>query len=86
MKWKGVGMNAHSIYSVLASVLLFVMLLLPMGSTAAEAAETASPLIGQPITNFSLSSSQNRLVNYGPDYYGKYNLIITFFPAAFTPI
>jgi hypothetical protein len=49
-------------------------------------AQTASPLIGQPITNFSLSSSQNRLVNYGPDYYGKYNLIITFFPAAFTPV
>ena len=76
-------MNAHSIYSALASVLLFVIFLLPAGSTAAE---SASPLIGQPITNFSLSSTQDRLVNYGPDYYGKYNLIITFFPAAFTPI
>jgi hypothetical protein len=79
-------MKANPIYAAMASVLLFVVLLFPIGSTAAETAQTASPLIGQPITNFSLSSSQNRLVNYGPDYYGKYNLIITFFPAAFTPV
>jgi len=83
---KGVGMKANSIYAAMASVLLFVVLLFPIGSTTAETAQTASPLIGQPVTNFSLSSSQNRLVNYGPDYYGKYNLIITFFPAAFTPV
>ncbi|HKZ17796.1 MAG TPA: hypothetical protein VJ161_10095 [Geobacteraceae bacterium] len=76
-------MKANSIYAAMASVLLFVVLLFPIGSTAAE---TVSPLIGQPVTNFSLSSTQDRLVNYGPDYYGKYNLIITFFPAAFTPV
>ena len=60
--------------------LFFLLLPLAMG----EAKE--SPLIGQEAVNFSLPSNQDRLVNYADDYYGKYHLIITFFPAAFTPI
>ena len=35
--------------------------------------------------NFTLPSTQDRLINYADEYYGKYHLIITFFPAAFTP-
>jgi hypothetical protein len=83
MLWKGVGMKGKAICTAMTSLLLFALLLFPAGG---KAAETASPFIGQSVTNFNLSSSQDRLVSYGPDYYGKYNLIITFFPAAFTPV
>jgi peroxiredoxin len=55
---------------------------LPLSSFAAE----VKTLIGQETLFFSLSSTQDRLISYLSEYYGKHNLIITFFPAAFTPI
>jgi hypothetical protein len=55
-------------------------------SSGTWAAENESSLVGTTLTNFSLSSSQDRLISYGKDYYGRYYLIITFFPAAFTPV
>jgi hypothetical protein len=42
--------------------------------------------IGQEAPTFQLPSSQDKLVDYYKDYYGKHHLIITFFPAAFTPV
>jgi peroxiredoxin len=42
--------------------------------------------VGDEAPGFTLPSSQDRLVDYYKDYYGKHHLIITFFPAAFTPI
>jgi hypothetical protein len=63
---------------LLAGIVLF--------SGGAEAAEIESPLVGTATTNFSLSSAQDRLIGYGQEYYGKHHLIITFFPAAFTPV
>lgn len=60
----------------------FTLFLLPLA--IGEAKEP--PLVGQEAINFSLPSTQDRLVNYADDYYGKYHLIITFFPAAFTPV
>ncbi len=42
--------------------------------------------VGDEAPAFQLPSSQARLVDYYRDYYGKYHLIITFFPAAFTPV
>ncbi len=62
-------------------ILFFI--LLPLSS--AEAKKKVE-LVGQETTYFSLPSSQDRLISYCDEYYGKYNLIITFFPAAFTPI
>jgi hypothetical protein len=62
---------------------LFILLLIPISN--AEALK-ATELIGRDVLNFTLPSTQDRLVNYIDDYYGKYNLVITFFPAAFTPI
>ena len=41
--------------------------------------------IGKEAPGFTLFSSQDRLVDYYRDYYSKHHLIITFFPAAFTP-
>lgn len=43
-------------------------------------------LIGQEIPNFTLPSTFDRAIHYSEEYYGKHFLIITFFPAAFTPI
>ena len=43
-------------------------------------------LVGQETLFFSLPSNQDRLVEYLKDYYGKYHLVMTFFPAAFTPV
>ena len=64
--------------------LLFIFLFfLPLFN--AEAAKKVN-LVGQETLNFTLPSTQDRLINYAEEYYGKYYLIITFFPAAFTPI
>ena len=68
----------------LISVFLFLAVFCPV--TSAGAAESTSALIGSPTINFSLASTQDRLINYGQEYYGRHNLIITFFPAAFTPV
>jgi len=46
----------------------------------------ASKLIGKETWNFNLASTHDRLINYGDEYYGKSYLIMTFFPAAFTPV
>jgi hypothetical protein len=60
---------------------LVILLLLPLSRVGAK----EPVLVGQETANFSLPSSQDRLINYANEYYGKYHLIITFFPAAFTP-
>ncbi len=62
---------------------LVLLLLLPFYSLAAEKEKT---LIGEETLYFSLPSTQDRLISYVSEYYGKHHLIITFFPAAFTPV
>lgn len=42
--------------------------------------------VGDEAPSFTLPSSQDKLVDYYQDYYGKHHLVITFFPAAFTPV
>ena len=42
--------------------------------------------VGDEAPSFTLPSSQDKLVDYYRDYYGKHHLILTFFPAAFTPV
>jgi len=46
----------------------------------------AQPKVGDEAPSFSLPSSQGKLVDYYRDYYGKHHLVMTFFPAAFTPV
>jgi len=41
--------------------------------------------VGDEAPWFTLPSSEDRLVDYYKDYYGKHHLVMTFFPAAFTP-
>ena|GEM_PF-967221 len=67
--------------------LLFLGFLIFCASADTMAAtKEASSLIGKETWNFNLTSTQDRLMNYGDDYYGKSYLIMTFFPAAFTPV
>jgi len=54
----------------------------PRHSQAAAKTE----LIGKSTIGWYLASTEDRLINYGPEYYGKNYLIMTFFPAAFTPV
>jgi hypothetical protein len=70
-----------------AWIFLFLGLCVFFTSAHAMAAskETAT-LIGKETWNFNLASTQDRLINYGGDYYGKSYLIMTFFSAAFTPV
>lgn len=67
-------------------LLVFVMgLSLP---PALRAAEDAPPLkgIGDSAPIFTLASNQDSLFSYDKDVYGKHHLVLTFFPAAFTPV
>ena len=65
---------------VLLMVTTAVVLCLAMGSARAELK------VGDEAPSFTLPSSRDRLVDYYKDYYGKHHLIMTFFPAAFTPV
>ena len=62
---------------------LLVLLLLPLSNV--EAKERVE-LVGKETLNFTLPSTLDRVINYANEYYGRYHLIITFFPAAYTPI
>jgi len=66
-------------------VVLGVLCLAGMSPSQAQVADSAT-LLGQGAPDFSLPSQQGKLVQYKKDFYGKYNLILTFFPAAFTPV
>jgi hypothetical protein len=62
---------------------LLSLLFLPISNVEAE---KKFELIGRETLNFTLPSTQDRTLNYADEYYGKHHLIITFFPAAFTPV
>ena len=62
---------------------LVLLVLVPISGFAAKQEKS---LVGEEVLYFSLPSSHDRLITYLNEYYGKYNLIMTFFPAAFTPI
>jgi len=64
-------------------LLLIFLILLPLSSVHAK---NKLELVGKETLNFTLPSTQDRLINYADEYYGKHHLIITFFPAAFTPV
>jgi len=42
--------------------------------------------VGDRVSIFSAATSQDTLLSYDRDYYGKHHLILTFFPAAYTPV
>jgi hypothetical protein len=68
---------------ILTVLFLFVLPLLSLSSVEAQKKED---LVGRGTENFTLPSTHDRVINYAGEYYGKYNLVITFFPAAYTPV
>lgn len=42
--------------------------------------------VGDRVPIFSVATSQGTLASYDRDYYGKHHLVLTFFPAAYTPV
>jgi hypothetical protein len=70
-------------FFVLPALLFFIA-----GSIFTPGAGAASPTlkVGDEAPWFTLPSSEDRLVEYYKDYYGKHHLVMTFFPAAFTPV
>ena len=68
--------------TILKSAAMTILLFLPfaMGSAWAQVK------VGDEAPSFTLPSSQDRLVDYYKDYYGKHHLVMTFYPAAFTPV
>jgi hypothetical protein len=67
------------------SVYGILFLLLALGISWADEPAFSSLKIGRDAPWFSLPSSQDRLIDYAKDYFGKHHLVMTFFPAAFTP-
>ena len=64
-------------------LVLVLLLLVPISGFAAKKEKS---LVGEETLYFSLPSTHDRLICYLSEYYGKYHLIMTFFPAAFTPV
>jgi peroxiredoxin len=65
-------------------VVVFVAAHYIYSSPAILAEKKEKSLVGEETLYFSLPSTQDRLISYLNEYYGKHHLIITFFPAAFT--
>jgi len=66
-------------------VLLFLLAVFFLSARDGTAA-AKTELIGKSTIGWFLASTEDRLINYGPEYYEKNYLIMTFFPAAFTPV
>jgi len=75
-------MRKKYIYQGIFLVSLMLFFLSPSLSIAKKKVE----LVGRAAANFTLPSTQDRVINYAEEYYGKHHLIITFFPAAYTPV
>jgi hypothetical protein len=67
-------------FLVMALTAVATLLVLGLGSAWAQLK------VGDEAPSFTLPSSQGKLVDYYTDYYGKHHLVMTFFPAAFTPV
>jgi hypothetical protein len=69
--------------SVLIGLFVLALFLLPLSEAKAQ---KPSPLFGRDTLNFTLPSTHDRIITYAEEYYGKHHLVITFFPAAYTPV
>jgi hypothetical protein len=64
-------------------MILLLFLLLPFSDLQAK---KKVDIVGKEASYFTLPSTHDRLITYTEEFYGKHHLIITFFPAAFTPV
>jgi hypothetical protein len=70
----------------LLGVLLLLVMLTPTATWAARENPAMSKRVGDRAPIFSVVTSQGTLADYDRDYYGKHHLVLTFVPAAFTPV
>jgi len=68
------------------TILALAMISIPIFLGLAMGSAWAQLKVGGEAPSFQLPTSQDQLADYYRDYYGKYHLILTFFPAAFTPV
>lgn len=64
----------------------FLVLLAASGVMAANVNADMAKNVGEKTPLFSAATSQDSLVDYNRDFYGRHHLVLTFFPAAFTPV
>ena len=67
-------------FLTLAMAGIFLILVCGVGNSWAQLK------VGDEAPSFTLPTSQGKLADYYKDYYGKHHLVMTFFPAAFTPV
>jgi hypothetical protein len=60
-----------------ATVILSLLIALLLTPLLTPAADRQDPLVGKQIINFTLSSTEDRALNYGSEYYDKAFLIVT---------
>ncbi len=76
--------KTQDIFFIFALSLLGIFFSAP--SFAAQERPDMSKKVGDRVPIFKVATSQDYLANYDRDYYGKHHLVLTFFPAAFTPV
>lgn len=76
------GKNWYIPFTVAA---LLVLVFSSVGLTKQQRPDM-SKKVGDRAPIFSVATSQDYLASYDRDYYGKHHLLLTFFPAAFTPV
>lgn len=70
-----------------AGIMLFsISLLLPSTAFSAQARPEMAKKVGDRAPIFQVVTGEGTLVDYDKDYYGKHHLVLTFIPAAFTPV
>ena len=69
--------------SVLIGLFVIALFFLPLSEAKAQ---KKVDLVGRDTLNFTLPSTHDRIITYAEEYYGKHHLVITFFPAAYTPV
>ncbi len=72
--------------SRLGTAALVLALLAPTASWAAKARPDMAKKVGERVPIFQVATSQGYLADYDQDYYGRHHLVLTFIPAAFTPV
>lgn len=69
------------------NVLITVLLgLLTLSCVPVNQLSSLEKKVGDRVSIFSAATSQDTLLSYDRDYYGQHHLILTFFPAAYTPV
>ncbi|OHB25901.1 MAG: hypothetical protein A2X84_05315 [Desulfuromonadaceae bacterium GWC2_58_13] len=65
---------------------IVVICLLVLACAPVNRMSSLEKKVGDRVSIFSAATSQDTLLSYDRDYYGKHHLILTFFPAAYTPV